>query len=144
MAGTAAVAGMGVLAAGMEEAVIRAALAGMVLVRVGITPALEVVTGTAVTGMVGVVAGITAVTVAVGELAPRLVLVLALDYSGERSQLLPIMAMTTATIMRRMPVHPRQRFGIGATPIRATTLTYPNAQFRGSKFFSSAWAKPHR
>lgn len=41
-----------------------------------------------------------------------------------------------------MPVHPRQPFGIGATPIRATTLTYPNARFRGSKLFSSAWVEP--
>ena len=138
----AAVAGMAMLAAGTEEAVIRAALAGMALVRVGITLALAgmavAVTGTVVTGTVGVVAGIMVATVVVGELAPRLVLVLALDYSGERSQLLPIMAMTTATITRRMPVYPGQRFGIGATPIRATTLTYPNARFRGGKLFSSA------
>ena len=70
----AAVAGMAMLAAGMEEAVIRAALAGMVVA----------VTGTAVTGMLGVAAGIMATTVAAGELAPRLVSVLALDYSGER------------------------------------------------------------
>jgi hypothetical protein len=70
----AAVAGMAMLAAGMEEAVIRAALAGMAVA----------VTGTAVTGMLGVAAGIMAVTVAAGELAPRLVSVLALDYSGER------------------------------------------------------------
>jgi hypothetical protein len=71
----AAVAGMAVLAAGMEEAVIRAALAGMALVRVGITLALAgmvgVVTGRAVTGTVGVVAGIMVVTVVVGELVPR-------------------------------------------------------------------------
>ena len=67
----AAVAGMAVLAAGMEEAVIRAALAGMAVA----------VTGTAVTGTVGVVAGTMVVTVVVGELAPRLVSVLALDYS---------------------------------------------------------------
>ena len=64
-----------VQAAGMEEAVIRAALAGMALVRVGITLALAgmvvAVTGTAVTGMAGVVAGIMVVMVAVGELAPR-------------------------------------------------------------------------
>jgi hypothetical protein len=73
-ADTAAVAGMAV-AAGMEEAVIRAALAGMALVQVGITLALAgmgvAVTGTVVTGMAGVVAGIMAVMVAVGELAPR-------------------------------------------------------------------------
>src|ERR1700740_429678 len=98
-AGPVAVTGRGVLAPGMEEALIRAALAGMALVRVGITLGLagmgEVVTGAAVTGMVGVLAGNVAVTVAVGELAPRLVLVLALGYSGERSELLPLMAMTT-------------------------------------------------
>jgi len=89
----AAVAGMAVLAAGMEEAVIRAALAGMALVRVGITLALAgmavavtgtAATGTAVTGMVEAVAGIMVVTAVVGELAPRLVSVLALDYSEER------------------------------------------------------------
>ena len=59
---------MAVLAAGMEEAVIRAALAGMALVRVGITLALAgmvvAVTGTAV-------AGIMVVTVVAGELAPQ-------------------------------------------------------------------------
>ena len=62
-------------AAGMEVAVIRAALAGMALVRVGITLALAgmvvAVTGTAVTGMAGVVAGIMMVTVVAGELAPQ-------------------------------------------------------------------------
>jgi len=82
----AAVVGMAVLAAGTEEAVIRAALAGMALVRVGITLALAgmavAVTGMVVTGTVGVVAGIMVVT-AVGELAPRLASVLALDCSGE-------------------------------------------------------------
>ena len=87
-ADTAAVAGMAVLAAGMEEAVIRAALAGMGLVQVGTTLWLAgmgvAVTGTVVTGMAGVVAGIMVVMVAVGELAPRSVSVLALDYSGER------------------------------------------------------------
>jgi hypothetical protein len=57
----AAVAGMAVLAAGMEEAVIRAALAGMAVA----------VTGTAVTGMVEAVAGIMVVTVVAGELAPQ-------------------------------------------------------------------------
>ena len=74
----AAVAGMAVLAAGMEEAVIRAALAGMALALAGMAVA---VTGTVVTGTVGVVAGIMVATVVVGELAPRLVSVLALDYS---------------------------------------------------------------
>jgi len=77
----AAVAGMAVLAAGMEEAVIRAALAGMALALAGMAVA---VTGTAVTGMVEAVAGIMVATVVVGELAPRLVSVLALDYSEER------------------------------------------------------------
>ena len=71
---------MAVLAAGMEEAVIRAALAGMALVRVGITLALAgmavavtgtAVTGTAVTGMVEAVAGIMVVTVVAVELAPQ-------------------------------------------------------------------------
>ena len=83
----AAVVGMAVLAAGTEEAVVRAALAGMALVRVGITLAQAgmavAVTGTAVAGMAGVVAGIMVVTAAAGELAPRLVSVLALDYSEE-------------------------------------------------------------
>jgi hypothetical protein len=50
-----------VVVAGMEEAVIRAALAGMGLA----------VTGTVVTGMAGVLVGITVVMVAVGESAPR-------------------------------------------------------------------------
>lgn len=57
----AAVAGMAVLAAGMGEAVIRAALAGTAVV----------VTGTPVTGMVEAVAGIMVVTVVAGELAPQ-------------------------------------------------------------------------
>ena len=64
-----------VAAVGMEEAVIRAALPGIALLWVGIMLALAgmvvVVTGTAVTGMVGAVAGIMVVTAAVGELAPR-------------------------------------------------------------------------
>ena len=62
-------------AAGTEEAVIRAALAGMALVRVGITLALAgmavAATGTAVTGVVEAVAGIIVVTVAAGESAPQ-------------------------------------------------------------------------
>ena len=65
---------MAVLAAGMEEAVIRAALAGMALVRVGIMLALAgmgvPVTGMVVIGTVPVAGGIMAVTAAVGELAP--------------------------------------------------------------------------
>jgi hypothetical protein len=40
------------------------------------------VTGMAVTGMAAVAAGIMVVTAAAGELAPRSVSVLALDYSG--------------------------------------------------------------
>ena len=56
---------MAVLAAGMEEAVIRAALAGMALALAGMAVA---VTGTAEAGTVGVVTGI---MVAVWELAPR-------------------------------------------------------------------------
>jgi len=135
------------LAAGMEEAVIRAALAGMALVRVGITLALAgmavAVTGTVVTGTVGVVAGIMVATVVVGELAPRLVSVLALDYSEGRSRPLPIMvAMITATTTRRMQVHPHLRFGIGAMLIRVTTRRYPNARFPGDKLFSKRAAKP--
>jgi hypothetical protein len=137
---TAAVADKAVLAAGMEEAVIQAALAGMGLVQVGITLARAgmavAVTGTVVTGMAGVVTGIMVVVAAVGELAPRLVSVLALDYSGALSRRHPIMAaMTTATITPRMPVH--LRFGIGAMPIRAITLRYLNARFRGDRLFSS-------
>ena len=144
----AAVVVMAVLAAGTEEAVIRAVLAGMALVRVGITLALAgmavAVTGTVVTGTVGVVAGIMVVT-AVGELAPRLASVLALDCSGEHWQRLLITAATTmGTITPRMPVHPHLRFGIGAMPIRAITLRCRNARFRGGKLFSSAWAKPDR
>jgi hypothetical protein len=119
-------AGKPVVAAGMAEVVIGTAVAGMALVWAGTVAAA---TGTGV-------AGITVVTVAVGELAPQSVSVLALDYSGERSQLL-LMAITTATITPRMPVHPRQPFGIGATPTRDTTLTYPNARFPGSKLFSN-------
>jgi hypothetical protein len=86
-ADTAGVAGTPVLPGGTEEAVIRAALVGMALVLLGTTLAVAgmvVVTGTAVAGMVGVVAGIMVVTAAAGELAPRLVSVLALDYSEER------------------------------------------------------------
>jgi len=63
----AAVAGMAVLA-GMEEAVIRAALAGMALALAGMAVA---VTGTPVTGMVEAVAGIMVVMVVAGELAPQ-------------------------------------------------------------------------
>ena len=43
------------------------------------------------------------------------------------------MAMTTALTL----VHPHLRFGIGAMIIRAITLRYPNARFRGDKLFSS-------
>jgi len=74
-------------------------------------------------------------------LAPRLVLVLALDYSEERWRPLPItVAMTTATITRRMPVH--LRFGIGAMPIRAITLRSPSARFPGDKLFSNSRKTP--
>jgi hypothetical protein len=69
------VTGITVVPGGMQEAVIRAAVAGMVVVLLGITLPLA--------GMV-VVAGIMVVTAAAGELAPRLVSVLALDYSEER------------------------------------------------------------
>ena len=71
----AAVVGMAVLAAGTEETITGAALAGMALVRVGITLAQAgmavAVTGTAVTGMVEAVDGIMVVTVVTGELAPQ-------------------------------------------------------------------------
>jgi hypothetical protein len=108
----AAVAGMAVLAAGMEGPAIGAALAGTAVVRVGITLALAgmgvVVPGTAVTGMVAAT-GIMAVTAAVGELAPRLVWVLALDCLGERSRPLPIMVATTIAMTTDLtPVHPRK------------------------------------
>ena len=53
-----------------------------------------------------------------------------------------MVAMTTATITHRMRV--RQQFGIGAMPIRAITLRYPNARFRGDRLFSNGWAKPRR
>ena len=82
------VTGITVVPGGMQEAVIRAAVAGMVPVLLGITLPLAgmvvAVTGTVVTGTVGVVAGIMVATVVVGESAPRLVSVLALDYSEER------------------------------------------------------------
>ena len=139
-ADTAGVAGTPVLPGGTEEAVIRAALVGMALVLLGTTLAVAgtaaVVIGTAVTG-------ITVVTVAAGESAPRLVSVLALDYSGARSRRHPIMAaMTTATTTPRMPVHRHLRFGIGAIPTRAITPRYQNARFRGDKLFSSPSKKP--
>jgi len=96
------------------------------------------VTGMAVAGMAAVAAGIMVVTAAVGELAPRLVSALALDYSGERSRPLPIMAATTTgMITRRMPVPPRLRSGIGVTPTRDITLRSPNARFRGDRLFSN-------
>jgi hypothetical protein len=68
--------------------------------------------------------------------------VLALDYSGERSQRLPITAaMTIATITPLMPVRLGLRFGIGAIPIRGITLRCPNAQYRGNKLFSDQVGK---
>ena len=90
------------------------------LVRSGIALALAgmaaVVIGTAA-GMAAV-GNIMIITVAGGELVPLEVSVLALDYSGERSQRLPITAaMTIATITPLMPVRLDLRFGIGAIPI---------------------------
>ena len=109
------------------------------LVRSGIALALAgmaAVIGTAV-GMAEV-GNIMIVTVAGGELVPREVSVLALDYSGERSwRLLTIVATTIAMITRLMPVHPHLRFGIGAMPIKAITLRSPNARVPGDKSFSS-------
>jgi hypothetical protein len=83
----AVVAGMAMLAVGMEEAVIRAALAGMARVRVGIMLVLAgmgvtgmaltgmALTGMALTGMaltgMAAVAGSMRVMVAAGELARR-------------------------------------------------------------------------
>jgi hypothetical protein len=68
--------------------------------------------------------------------------VLALDYSGERSQRLPITAaMTIAMITPLIPVRLGLRFGIGATPIGATTLRYPNARFRGKKLLNNQVGK---
>jgi hypothetical protein len=65
--------------------------------------------------------------------------VLALDYSGERSQRLPITAaMTIATITPLMPARLDLRFGIGAMPIRAITLRYPNVRFLGDKLSSNS------
>ena len=93
----------------------------------------------AVVAVAGVAAaGIMVVTAAAGELDPRSVSVLALDYSGERWQRLPITAaaMTTTMVTPPMPVHPHPRFGIGAIPIRGITRRYPNARYRGDKLFS--------
>jgi len=115
-------------------------VAGTVAVVIGTAVAgtAAVVIGTAAAGMVGVVAGIMVITAAAGELALRLVSVLALDYSEERWRPLPIMvATTTATITGHMPVHPHLRFGIGAMPIRATTLRSPSARLPGDKLFSN-------
>ena len=151
-----AVGGTALATAGAAVVLIGTALAGMALVEAGmalveagialvVAGTGVVVTGTAVAGMVGMVAGIMAVTVAVGELAPRLASVLALDCLGERWQRLLITAATTmGTIIYRMPGHPHLRFGIGAIPIRAIILRYRNAQFRGGKLFSNVWAKPRR
>jgi hypothetical protein len=69
---------MSLAAAGTRLAATGTVGAGIMLVLAGTG-----VTGTPVAGMVGVVAGIM-VTAAAGELAPRLVSVLALDYSEER------------------------------------------------------------
>jgi hypothetical protein len=125
--------GKPVVAAGMAEVVIGTAVAGIMLVLAGMG-----VIGTAVTGMVGAIAGIMVVTAAAGGLAPRLASALALDCSGERWQRLLITAATTmGTITPRMPAHPHLRFGIGAMPIRAITLRYRNARFHGGKLFSN-------
>jgi len=109
------------------------------LVRSGIALALAgmaAVIGTA--AGIAEVGNIMIVTVAGGELVPREVSVLALDYSGERSQRLPITSATTiATITPLMPVRLDLRFGIGAISIRATTLRYSNARFPGEKLFSN-------
>jgi hypothetical protein len=144
---------MAAVADGMAVEAVRSAVGGTtlatactaeVLIGTAVAGTGVVVTGTAVAGMMGVVAGIMVVT-AVGELAPRLASVLALDCSGEHWQRLLITAATTmGTITPRMPVHPHLRFGIGAMPIRAITLRCRNARFRGGKLFSSAWAKPDR
>jgi len=74
------VARMSLAAAGTVVVVTGTAGAGIALLVAGMG---VVVTGTAVAGMAGVVAGITVVAVAVGELAPRSVSVLALDSSEE-------------------------------------------------------------
>ena len=69
---------------------------------------------------------------------PAIGLGVGLGLLGERSQRLPITAaMTIATITPLMPVPLDRRFGIGAIPIRATTLRYPNARFPGEKLFSN-------
>jgi len=131
----AVVARMSLAAAGMAVVATGTVGAGVMLALVGMAAA---VIGTAVVGMVGVAAGIMVVTVAAGELAPRSVSVSALAYSEERSQrLLTTVAMIMAMITRHMPGHPHPPFGIGAMPIRATTLRYPNAPFRGDRLFSN-------
>jgi len=142
------------MADGMAVEVVRSAVGGTALPTAGMAVVLigTAVVGTAlaVAGTAGAatgtgIAGITVVTVAVGELAPRLVSVLALEYSEERWQPALIMvAMITATITRPTSPAPDLGFGIGAMPIRAIILRYRNARFRGSKLFNSAGAKPHR
>jgi hypothetical protein len=130
-----AVGGTALATAGTAVVLIRTAVVGMALAVAGTG---VVVTGTAVAGTVGVVVGNMVVTAAVGELAPRLASVLALDCSGERSQRLLITAATTMdTIIPRMPVHPHLRFGIGAMPIRVITQRYRNVRHRGGKLFSN-------
>ena len=132
--GRSAVGGTALPTARTAVVLIGTAVVGMPLAVAGTG---AVVTGTAV-------AGIMVVTAAAGELAPRLASVLALDYSVGRWRLLITAATTMGTITPRMPVHPHLRFGIGAMPIRAITLRYRNARFRGGKLFSNAQAKPHR
>jgi hypothetical protein len=51
-----------------------------------------------------------------------------------------VMTMTMAT--PPMPVQPHLRFGIGAILIRGITPRYPNARFRGDKWFSSGRGIP--
>src|SRR5215469_17845921 len=55
------------------------------------------------------------------------------------SSALPLPARRT-TIRTRRPPH--LRFGIGAIPIKATTLRYPNARFRGERLFSNVYQNP--
>ena len=134
-----AVAGMAVEVVGAAGArMSRAAGTGAVATGTALAGTVAAVIGTAVTGMAGVVAGTMAVMVVAGELVPRLVLALALEFSERWQRLLTTVATTTAMIMRLIPVHPHLRFGIGAIPYRAITLWYLNARFLGDKLFSNS------
>jgi hypothetical protein len=53
-----------------------------------------------------------------------------------------VMTMTMAT--PPMPVQPHLQFGIGAILIRGITPRYPNARFRGDKWFSSGRGIPNQ